>query len=250
MRRFGEIVFALCQRELLRFLRERTQIYSALARPLLWLVLLGSGMQGAFQDETGTDYMRFLLPGVMTMSILFGGLLSGVSTVWDREFGFMREMLVAPISAFSIVGGKLLAGALVTSLQAFITLAFAPWVGVQLPWIAFALALPYIFLTSIGVVAMALCIAARMRTLEGFGSLANFVALPLFFLSASMYPLRHVPSWMRPLVELNPMTYAVDALRQIVGGQGHWSLAADTAVLTLFALSLSAAAAFLFRRES
>lgn len=243
-----EISFALCRRELLRFVRERNQLYSALARPLLWLVFLGSGMRGAFREETGVSYIAFLLPGVVAMTILFGGLFSGVSTVWDRELGFMKEMMVAPISRFTIVGGKLLAGAVVTSVQGIVTLAFAPIVGISFGLEAFIALAGLILLTSLGVVGLALCIASRMRTLEGFGNVANFVALPLFFLSGSMYPLDHVPDWLVPLVAINPITYAVDAMRQIaVGTEGH-PMALDLSVLAIFAVVTSVLASSLFRR--
>ena len=245
-----EISWALCKRELLRFVRERNQLYSALARPLLWLVFLGSGMRGAFREETGVSYMAFLLPGVVAMTILFGGLFSGVSTVWDRELGFMKEMMVAPVSRLTIVVGKLLAGAIVTSVQAVVTLAFAPLVGVTFTIPTFLALLGLILLTSVGVVGLALCMAARMRTLEGFGNVANFVALPLFFLSGSMYPLEHVPGWLLPVVAVNPITYAVDAMRQVaVGTEGH-TMALDLGVLALFAALTAALATLLFRRVS
>lgn len=243
-----EIAWVLCKRELLRFVRERNQLYSALARPLLWLVFLGSGMRGAFREETGVSYIAFLLPGVVAMTILFGGLFSGVSTVWDRELGFLKEMMVAPVSRLTIVGGKLLAGAIVTSVQAVLTLAFAPLVGVSFSAASLAWLLGLILLTSVGVVGLALCIAARMRTLEGFGNVANFVALPLFFLSGSMYPLEHVPGWLEPIVAVNPITYAVDAMRQVaVGTEGH-AMALDLAVLASFAAVTTALATALFRR--
>lgn len=243
-----DVVRALCVRELLRFVRERNQLYSALARPLLWLVFLGSGMQGAFRTETGVGYIAFLLPGVVAMTILFGGLFSGVSTVWDRELGFMREMLVAPVSRATIVGGKLLAGAIVTTVQALITLAFAPLVGVTFGAASFLVLLGIILLTSVGVVGLALCIASRMRTLEGFGNLANFVALPLFFLSGSMYPLQHVPAWLLPAVMVNPVTYAVDAMRLVAVGTGTHTFVEDVGVLTAFALAVTMLATVLFRR--
>lgn len=243
------IVWALCWRELLRFVRERNQLYSALARPLLWLVFLGSGMRGAFREETGVSYVAFLLPGVVAMTILFGGLFTGVSTVWDRELGFLREMLVAPVSRTTIVGGKLLAGSIVTSVQALATLAFAPLVGVFVPAGRLLALSALVLLVSIGVVGLALCIAARMRTLEGFGNLVNFVALPLFFLSGSMYPLDHVPTWLVPLVTLNPITYAVDAMRHVALGTESEALMLDLAVLGIFAAVSSLVAVISFRRS-
>jgi len=241
---------ALCWRELLRFARERSALYATLARPLLWLVILGSGMQNAFRDQTGVSYAAFMLPGIMTMTILFGGLFSGVSTVWDREFGFLKEILVAPISRVEIVLGKLLAGSLVTALQAMITLAFAPLIGVWVaPWSVVAVT-GVVLLTSAGVVALALAIAGQMRSFEGFSNFANLLALPLFFLSGAMYPIENAPSWLRPVVMINPMTYAVDAMRQVMLGVARHALSTDLAVLVGFALLAGAAATLSFKRAS
>src|SRR5688572_15746040 len=165
-----ETVWALCYRELLRFVRERSSFYATLARPTLWLIVLGSGMRNAFKEQTGVPYAAYMLPGVVAMSILFGGLFSGVSTVWDREFGFLKEVLIAPVPRAYIVLGKLLAGTLVTSLQALITLVFAPLVGVSITASSMAGLVGMVLLTSAGVVGMALAIAARLRTFEGFSN--------------------------------------------------------------------------------
>lgn len=243
-----EVVWALCYRELLRFVRERSALYATLARPTLWLLVLGSGMQNAFREQTGVGYAAYLLPGVVTMTILFAGLFAGVSTVWDREFGFLKEVLVAPVSRLEIVLGKLLAGTLVTSAQALITLLFAPLVGVSLRLDQLANMLLIVALTSAGVVAMALSIAARMRSFEGFSNFANLVALPLFFTSGSMYPVRDAPALLVPLVYGNPITYAVDALRTVALGQGSFSLAQDLSIVGLFTLLMVALATLSFKR--
>ena len=243
-----ETVWALCYRELLRFVRERSALYATLARPTLWLIVLGSGMQNAFRQETGVPYAAYLLPGVITMTILFGGLFAGVSTVWDREFGFLKEVLVAPVSRLEIVGGKLLAGTLVTSTQALITLAFAPLVGVTLCPGQLVRVIGIVLLASAGVVGLALSIAARMRSFEGFSNFANLVALPLFFLSGSMYPVRDAPGWLVPLIHVNPMTYAVDAIRTVTIEVGTFSLGLDLAVLASFTLLMTLVATLSFKR--
>lgn len=243
-----ETIWALCYRELLRFVRERSALYATLARPVLWLIVLGSGMQNAFRAQTGFDYAAYLLPGVVAMTILFGGLFSGVSTVWDREFGFLKEVLVAPVSRLEIVLGKLLAGTLVTSGQALLTLLFAPIVGVYLGLGQLVPILGVVLLTSAGVVGLALTIAAKMRSFEGFSNFANLLALPLYFLSASMYPVADAPPWLMPLVRLNPITYAVDALRALSLGVSTFSLSCDVAVVALFALATCLLAALSFRR--
>jgi ABC-2 type transport system permease protein len=243
-----ETVWALCFRELLRFVRERSSFYATLARPTLWLIVLGSGMRNAFREQTGVPYAAYMLPGVVAMSILFGGLFSGVSTVWDREFGFLKEVLIAPVPRAYIVLGKLLAGTLVTSLQALITLVFAPLVGVSIAPSAMLGLVGMVLLTSAGVVGMALAIAARLRTFEGFSNLANLVALPLFFLSGSMYPVDDAPPWLEPVIRANPITYAVDGMRSLAIGVGHHALHVDVAVVGGFALAMSLLATLSFKR--
>lgn len=243
-----ETVWALCFRELLRFVRERSALYATLARPTLWLIVLGSGMHNAFREQTGVSYAAYLLPGVVAMTILFGGLFSGVSTVWDREFGFLKEVLVAPVSRFEIVLGKLLAGTLVTSAQALITLLFAPLVGVWLAPAELAGILGIVLVASAGVVGLALNIAARLRSFEGFSNFANLLALPLFFLSGSMYPLTDAPVWLSPLIRINPMTYAVDAMRIVALGSGSFPLALDLAVVAVFAVLTTLCATLSFKR--
>jgi ABC-2 type transport system permease protein len=243
-----ETIWALCYRELLRFARERSALYATLARPTLWLIVLGSGMRNAFRDTTGVPYQAYMLPGVVTMTILFGGLFSGVSTVWDREFGFLKEVLVAPVPRINIVLGKLLAGTLVTSLQALITLLFAPLVGLWMGPLALLQVLGVVLLTSAGVVGLALAIAARLKTFEGFSNLANLVALPLFFLSGSMYPIDDAPAWLSPLIRMNPMTYAVDAMRSLSVGVSQHALWLDLSVVGGFAVLTCVVAAAGFKR--
>lgn len=243
-----ETIWALCYRELLRFVRERSAFYATLARPTLWLIVLGSGMQNAFRLQTGVAYAAYLMPGIIAMTILFGGLFSGVSTVWDREFGFLKEVLVAPVSRLEIVIGKLLAGTLVTAAQALITLAFAPLVGVWLTPGSLAGTLGIVLLASAGVVGLALSIAAKMRSFEGFSNFANLVALPLFFTSGSMYPLQDAPAWLSPVIHLNPITYAVDAMRTVVLGHGNFPLMQDLLVVLAFALLTGTLATLSFKR--
>ncbi len=243
-----ETIYALCLRELIRFTRERSALYASLVRPILWLVVLGSGMHNAFQTQTGVPYAAYLLPGIITMTVLFSGLFAGVSTVWDREFGFLKEVLIAPVSRFAIVMGKVTAGTLTTALQALLTLLFAPLVGVSLEFSAVLAALGIVLLTSAAVVGLALAIAAHMRTFEGFSNFANLVALPLFFLSGSMYPVDDAPPWLAALIRLNPITYAVDALRQVLVGVGANSLGLDLCVVTGFAVFTVGLAAYSFKR--
>ncbi len=243
-----ETIYALCMRELLRFVRERSSIYASLARPVLWLIVLGSGMHNAFRSETGVPYAAYLLPGIVAMTVLFGGLFAGVSTVWDREFGFLKEVLIAPVPRLAIVLGKVLAGTLTTSLQAFLTVLFAPFVGVSLTFSALVFTAGVVLLTSAAVVGLALCIAARLKTFEGFSNFANLVALPLFFLSGSMYPVDDAPRWLAPLILLNPITYAVDALRQILIGVGHHVLWQDLVIVAGFAALTVGAATYSFKR--
>lgn len=251
MTRVVAVVWALCRRDLLRFVRDRSQLLGSAARPLLWLVFLGAGMQSAFAGETGAQgYQSFLLPGVVAMSLLFGGLWTSITVIWDREFGFLKELAVAPIPRWSVVAGKLASGTLVTTLQGVVTVAFAPLASIPLRPASLPAMLGLMTVTSVGVVALGLCIASRLRTIEGFGAVANFVVLPLFFLSGSMYPLRHVPGYLAPIVAINPITYAVDAMRGVTLGAAEHALWLDVVVLLGFALVTSLAAVALFRERA
>ncbi len=222
-------IYIIWYREVLRYLRDKARIVSSLARPFFFLVVFGGGLSqsmrgsmtlvpGATPGRVPLDFVKFLFPGILGMTILFTSVMSGISIIWDREFGFLKEILVAPISRVSVAMGKTLGGSTVALLQGTLMLLFAPLIGLNLtPGLLLKL-WPLMFLTSVSLTSMGVLIGAKMRSMEGFQTIMNFLLMPMFFLSGAFFPLRELPAWMNALVKVNPLTYAVDSFRQAIFG--------------------------------
>jgi ABC-2 type transport system permease protein len=244
-----EAVWALTWRDLRRFSRDTNQILGAVARPLLWLLLMGKGLRATLPPVNGVDYQHFVFAGAIAMSVLFSGMFQSISIIWDREFGFLKEVLVAPISRPTIVLGKVLAGAAVTFVQGALVVLFAPLVGVAPGPGAVLALLGVIAALSLSITALGVVIATRMQTFEGFGVISNFVVLPLYFLSGGVFPIDNLPPWMTVLVHLNPVTYGVDLMRRALGQPASFPIALDLGVLAGFGAAMCGLALLLFRRE-
>jgi ABC-2 type transport system permease protein len=244
-----EAIWAITWRDLIRFSRDRSQILGAIARPILWLVLMGNGLRAAMPMAAGIDYQHFVFAGAIAMSVLFTGMFQSVSIIWDREFGFLKEVLVAPVSRATIVMGKTLAGGAVTLVQALITVAFAPLISIHLDLLQLISLVGVIALLSLSITALGLVIATRMQTFEGFGVISNFVVLPLYFLSGSIFPLDGLPAWMSFLAHVNPVTYGVDLMRSALAQPAAFSPLIDLSVLSAFAAATIGLSLALFRRE-
>jgi ABC-2 type transport system permease protein len=215
-------------REILRYLRDWVRILTSLMQPVLFLFIFGSGLASSFsaagtgaRGVTGVSFQTFIFPGVLSMAVLFTAIFSAISIVWDREFGFLREMLVAPVSRTSIVLGKALGGSTIAMFQGTLMLVFAPLIGVSLSvGLVLTLMLEMLLLaftmTSLGIV-----IASRMQSMESFSVVMQFVLMPMFFLSGALFPLHSVPDWLSLLSKLDPVSYGVDPLRQAVLSQMH-----------------------------
>jgi ABC-2 type transport system permease protein len=245
-------VAALTRRDLIRFSRDRSQILGALGRPAIWMLLFASGLHHAFTGlgSGGTGYKQFAYAGAIAMTILFGGMFQGVTIVWDREFGMLRAVLVAPVSRTAIVVGKTVAGASVTLLQGFAAAAFAPLVDVRIgPLGAVRLTLAMAAM-ALAVTALGVTVGSRMRTFEGFGVISNFVVLPMYFLSGGVFPPEGLPTWMRALVMANPVSYGVDLMRAAIDQPHAFPAALDVAVQVGFAVAMCAAAMTSFRRAA
>jgi ABC-2 type transport system permease protein len=245
-------VVALCKRDLLRFVRDRSQILGAIGRPAIWMLLFGSGLRRAVGTslEGGLDYRQFTYAGAIVMTILFSGMFHGVTIVWDREFGMLRAVLVAPVSRAAIVAGKTCAGAAVTLLNGLVAAAFAPLVGVHLGVLSSALLVVAMTLVSLGVTGIGVALGSRMETFEGFGVVSNFVVLPLYFLSGGVFPPEGLPPWMRALVVANPVTYGVDWMRAALGQPHAFDAVLDACVTTGFAVGAGLLALVAFRRSA
>ncbi len=209
------------QRELIRFGRNRLRIFTSLSQPLLFLFVLGYGMSSLVGATAGFDFKKFLFPGIVAMTVVSTAIFSAISIVWDREFGFLREMLVAPVRRSSLVVGKTLGGATVAALQGTIMLVFAPLIGVRLtvPLVLQVVALELVM--SIAITAFGVFVASRIARIEGFQVVMQLVLFPMLFLSGALFPLEGLPGWLTVLTRVNPLTYAVAPLRQVVFAAQH-----------------------------
>ncbi|HEY7346669.1 MAG TPA: ABC transporter permease [Ktedonobacterales bacterium] len=244
-----EAILMLCERDLVRFFRERTQLYGSLARTVVWLFILGVGLRGSVRAPDNLSYLVFVFPGMMAMAIVFASFQSAISIIFDREFGFLKEILVAPIPRTSIVIGKGLAGALMATLQGTLIFVFAPFVGVwPAPWAILA-SMGVMLLTGLGLTGVGILIASRMRSFEGFGTINNFIILPLYFISGAQFPLTNAPRWLQVIALFNPLTYAVDMLRGLLDGYWVYPPALDLGVVVGFAVVILSAATFVFGRQ-
>jgi ABC-2 type transport system permease protein len=207
---------------MLRFWRDRARVAASFAQPLLYLVIFGSGLSsalgGSFGSAGGVSYTQFIYPGVISMSVLFSAIFGGMSIVWDREFGFMKELLVAPIDRTAVAVGKTLGSATQSLVQAMILLVLAPVVGVSLTPQSFIVLLGLMIVLAFGLSAMGVAIASKMRSMQGFQVVMNFLMMPMFFLSGALFPLVGLPAWMTVLTRLDPASYGIDPIRRTVLG--------------------------------
>jgi ABC-2 type transport system permease protein len=234
-------IYIVWYRDLLRYWRDRVRAIVGLAQPLLFLVVfgagLGSSLGNAFSSNGasgGLSYAQFVYPGVVGMAVLFSAIFGAMSIVWDREFGFLKEILVAPIDRSAVAIGKALGGATQAMLQGIILLVLAPVIGVKLDVGSVLLLLPFLFILAFALSSMGVALASRMTSMQGFQIVMNFLMMPLFFLSGSLFPLTNVPDWMAVLGRLDPVSYGMDPLRRIVLGATLPSDAVNSLGLTLF----------------
>lgn len=227
MRRDLQAVKIVFQRELIRFFRDKTRMVSSLVQPVLFLFVLGTGLSSLMSAGTDVDLRTFMFPGILAMSVMFTALFSAASIVWDREFGFMREMLVAPVSRSSIVVGKCLGGGAVATFQGVVILALAGLAGVPYsPTLLLAL-FGMLLLLSFTLTAFGVLMAARIANMQTFMAIIQMALMPMFFLSGALFPLSSLPVWLGILTRVNPLTYAVDPMRQTVFA--HLDVSAEAA---------------------
>ena len=238
-----EVVYALWRRDMVKFLRDRRSLVTSLVRPFLWLVAFGFGLRASVNLPGGdADFVSFLVPGMAAMTVLFSSMFAAISIVWEREFGFLKELLVAPIPRGAIVAAKLAAGSATATVEAALMLALAPLIGARFSVVGALVSLPLLALFGMSVNALGIVVAARMKSFEGFGSVVNFVIQPIFFLSGALYPIEGLPRALRVVVLVNPMSYVVDAVRGLCIGPHHFPIALDVAVALAAALAFGALA--------
>jgi ABC-2 type transport system permease protein len=236
------------QRDIIRYFRERSQLYGSLSRPILWLFVLGLGLRGSASGIGNVNYTQFIFPGIIAMTAIFTSIQSAISIIWDREFGFLKEILVAPVPRTSIVIGKGLAGTTLSLIQGCIIILLAPLVHVHISLLNVVPLIVTLAVMSFGLTGIGIVIAARMTSFQGFGTIMNFIIMPMWFLSGALFPARNLPAWLNVLVRVNPLTYGVDLVRRLVLGFSYHSPLFDFVFLVCFGALTVAAAVFFFNR--
>jgi len=226
------VVYVLWLREVKKYLRSRVQIVASLGTPLMYLGVLGFGLGSVFQRAGEGKYLQFMAPGVIGMTVLFTAMFSGIAMLWDRQFGFLKETLVAPVPRLLIMIGRTLGGATVAVLQGALIFGVTLIAGFR-PTSLLAVPLAFLVIALIAVIfsALATAIGSSIKEMQGFQMVMNFLVLPLFFLSGAIYPLEGLPRVLGALTRVDPLTYGVDGVRGVLIGRTHFGVALDVAVL-------------------
>ena len=242
-------IYVLWLRELKRYFRSRAQIAASLGQPLLYLLVLGYGLAPVFRRSGEGNYLQFVAPGVIAMTVLFSSLFSGIQLIWDRQFGFLKETLVAPVPRLHIMIGRTCGAATTSMLQGLLVAAVSVIAGFR-PVDGAGIALGFVFLALIAVVftAVGTTVGSTLKDMQGFQMIMNFLVLPIFFLSGALYPLNHLPAFLTALTSIDPLTYGVDGLRGALIGRMHFSTPLDLSVMAVLAVSVTALGAWRFSR--
>ncbi|MCX6724881.1 MAG: ABC transporter permease [Candidatus Shapirobacteria bacterium] len=241
-------IYILWLRQLKRYLRSKSRIVGSLGQPVLFLVALGFGLGPIFQKAGQGNYIQFLAPGIIAMSILFTSIFSGIEVIWDRQFGFLKETLVAPVSRFGIMFGRTLGGATVATFQGVIVLLISLAVGFRPVLSGILPAFLLMLLIAILFTALGTAIASRLEDMQGFQLIMNFLVMPLFFLSGAFFPLTGLPKTLGIIVKIDPLTYGVDGIRGALIGISHFGLPMDFMILSILVLAVLGLGSWLFSK--
>jgi ABC-2 type transport system permease protein len=242
-------IYILWLRQIKRYVRSKPRILASLGQPLLFLLALGFGFGPIFQSAGQGNYIQFLAPGVIAMTVLFSAIFSGIELIWDRQFGFLKETLVAPVPRILIMIGRTLGGATVAMMQGMIVVVICLVVGFRVTNYAM-LPLAFVFMALVAVMFTALgtAIASVLSDFQGFQFVMNFLVMPVFFLSGALFPLNNVPKALAVVASLDPLAYGVDGLRIALVGVSHFGVTIDTVVLCVVTTALLGAGSYLFSR--
>jgi ABC-2 type transport system permease protein len=246
-------IYTMWLREMKRFLRVKARVVGSLLMPLFFLAFLGLPMSfipaRQIPGLQGIGYLDFLAPGIVGMTLLFAGTMSGASVIWDKEFGFLKEVLVAPVNRFSVILGRSLGGMTTAIIQALVIVGIAVAMGVKLSSVpGFLLGMVIMILTCAAFTGFGLIIATKLGNLEGFMAIMNLIVFPIFFLSGALFPVQSMPSWLRYVMYVDPLTYGVDGLRGTLIGVAAFPLWLDFAVLLVLCIALATLGSYFFSR--
>ena len=229
-------IYILWLREIKRYTRSRAQIVASLGQPLLYLLALGFGLGPVFQKAGYGSYLQFVAPGVIGMSVLFTSIFSGIGLLWDRQFGFLKETLVAPVPRLHIMIGRTLGGATIAIIQGLLVIVICLVVGFRSTHLSTVpLAIMFMVLISLVFAALGTIIGSRLQNMQGFQLIMNFLVMPIYFLSGALYPLNNLPTGLMIATRIDPLTYGIDGLRGAFIATAHFSAATDAAVLGVVA---------------
>lgn len=242
-------IYILWLRQLKRYFRSKSRIIGSLGQPLLFLVALGFGLGPVYQKAGEGSYLQFIVPGVVSMGIIFTGLFSGIEIIWDKRFGFLKETLVAPTSRLNIMIGRTLGGATVASMQGIVIFFLSFLFGFR-PYNTFLLPIAFVFIFLIALLFTGLgtAIASFLEDMQGFQLIMNFLVMPLFFLSGALFPLVGLPKFLEIITKLNPLTYGVDSLRGTMANVTHFGLTYDFLILSALTVIILIIGSYFFSK--
>jgi len=241
-------IYILWLRQLKRFFRAKSRMIGAVGQPLLFLLALGYGLGSVYQRAGQGNYLEFLVPGIMAQTVLFSAMFYGAMIMFDKQFGFLKETLVAPVARWKIMLGGALGGATTAVIQGLVVLVVSLFLGFRPEhWTGIIGMLAALCMLSVAIAAFSSGIGSFVQDMQGFQAINQFLVFPLYFLSGALYPLNGVPTWLRVIAEINPMSYAVDAMRDTLIGITHFGLLRDFTVLSITLVILIAFGAFRFK---
>ncbi len=247
-----DIIYTIWLRNMIRYMRSKSRIIGSISMPLFFLLFLGFGLNSVVNiPGFGENYIQFLIPGMVAMSVLFTSVFSGIQIIWDKQFGFLKETLVAPVTRLEIMLGQTFGGATTAVIQGIMIMVISLFVGLKVQsLLGFLIALGFMVLIGISFTAFGIAIASRMEDMTGFQLIMNFVIFPIFGLSGALFPIRSLPSWLSPITMFDPLTYGVEGIRYGLTGVSQISPVVSLVVIGGFACAMTVVGTYLFRKIS
>ncbi|MFA5934400.1 MAG: ABC transporter permease [Candidatus Paceibacterota bacterium] len=243
------IIYILWLRQIKRYIRSKSRIIGSLGQPVLFLVALGFGFGPIYAKAGGGNYIQFLAPGIIAMSILFSAIFAGIEVIWDKQFGFLKETLVAPVSRIKIMIGRTLGGATVATIQGLIVFIITLFIGFRpVSFLGVIISIVVMFLIAILFTALGTAIASRLEDMQGFQLIMNFLVMPLFFLSGALFPITDLPKTLNVITRIDPLSYGVDALHGVLSGVSSFGVGLDLAVLVVLVVIITVIGAWQFSK--
>lgn len=242
------VIYILWLRQIKRYFRSKSRLVGSLGQPILFLLALSFGFGPIFQKAGVGNYLEFLAPGIIAMGILFTALFSGIEIIWDKQFGFLKENLVAPVTRIKIMIGRTLGGATIATTQGVIVLLIASLIGFKFSIAGIVPSLAFMFLIALIFTALGTAIASMLEDMQGFQLIMNFLVMPIFFLSGALFPLGDLPESLAIVTSSNPLSYGVDGLRRVLTSSSHFGLSLDFIVLIGTSTALLLIGGYLFSK--